>query len=69
MLTFKNRYLMPISKRGQITIPKDVREKLNLESGDMVEFTIFRHSVEFKKAIRVKERPFYLKRTKNNDTK
>jgi len=58
---------MPISKKGQITIPKDVRKKLNLKAGDMVEFTILRRSVEFKKAIRVKERPFYSKREQKND--
>lgn len=29
---------MKLSKKGQITIPQDVRERLNLEPGDQLEF-------------------------------
>lgn len=29
---------MKLSKKGQITIPRDVREKLNLKPGDQLEF-------------------------------
>lgn len=29
-----------LTKKGQVTIPKDIRNKLGLKRGDMVEFSI-----------------------------
>jgi len=31
---------MILSKRGQVTIPREIRERLNLKPGDKVEFAI-----------------------------
>ena len=37
-------YIGTVSSKGQITIPKQVREKLDLRPGDKVDFTIIKGS-------------------------
>lgn len=35
-----------VTSKGQITIPKTVREKLNLKTGDLVDFVVNKGSVQ-----------------------
>jgi AbrB family looped-hinge helix DNA binding protein len=65
MIFLGNTYIIPVSKNGQITIPKRIREEMNLEEGkDKIKLTISRKGIEFKKAIRLRERPFFNKKDK-----
>jgi AbrB family looped-hinge helix DNA binding protein len=65
MIFSGNTYIIPVSKNGQITIPKRIREEMNLEEGkDKIKLTISRKGIEFKKAIRLRERPFFNKKDK-----
>jgi antitoxin PrlF len=36
----KNTYTSPISSKGQITIPREIRDRLGVGAGDRVEFVI-----------------------------
>lgn len=35
-----------ITSKGQVTIPKAVRDRLHLQTGDKLEFVLHQHSVE-----------------------
>jgi AbrB family looped-hinge helix DNA binding protein len=36
----KNKYPSPISSKGQVTIPREIRERLGVAAGDRIEFVI-----------------------------
>ena len=36
----KNTYTSPISSKGQVTIPREIRDRLGVGAGDRVEFVI-----------------------------
>ena len=36
----KNRYTSPISTKGQVTVPQEIRNRLGVDAGDRIEFVI-----------------------------
>ena len=36
----KNRYTSPISTKGQVTVPQEIRNRLGVVAGDRIEFVI-----------------------------
>jgi len=44
------KYTSRITKRGQITIPKQLRERLNLNPGDLVIFEVRDKEIVIRKA-------------------
>ena len=36
----KNKYTSPISTKGQVTVPQEIRNRLGVSAGDRIEFVI-----------------------------
>jgi antitoxin PrlF len=39
-MTVKNTYSSPISSKGQVTIPQEIRNRLGVGAGDRIEFVV-----------------------------
>jgi AbrB family looped-hinge helix DNA binding protein len=39
-MTVKTKYTSPISSKGQVTIPLEIRHRLGVDAGDRIEFVV-----------------------------